>query len=101
MVRAGCSGSGSPMRTPSGISSMRPRTSRSSPRADPMPYGPHAADDRARMLETIGIDSVDALFEDIPEGLRSGPLHLDEPEPELLLSGRLQALAGRNRVDLA
>jgi len=66
-----------------------------------MPYGPHAADDRARMLETIGIDSVDALFADIPEGLRAGPLHLDEPEPELLLAGRLQALAGRNRVDLA
>ena len=66
-----------------------------------MPYGPHAADDRARMLETIGIDTVDALFEDIPEGLRAGPLHLDEPEPELLLTARLAALAGRNRVDLA
>ncbi len=66
-----------------------------------MPYGLHAADDRARMLETIGIDTVDALYEDIPEGLRAGPLHLDEPEPELLLTARLQALAGRNRVDLA
>ncbi len=66
-----------------------------------MPYGPHAADDRARMLETIGIATVDALFEDIPEGLRAGPLHLDEPEPELLLTARLEALAGRNRVGLA
>ena len=66
-----------------------------------MPYGPHAADDRARMLETIGIETVDELFEDIPEGLRAGPLRLDEPEPELLLSARLQALAARNRVDLA
>jgi len=66
-----------------------------------MPYGPHAADDRARMLETIGIDSVDRLFDDIPEALRAGPLALDEPEPELLLAGRLQGLAGRNRVDLA
>jgi len=45
-----------------------------------MPYGPHAADDRARMLEAIGIDSVDALFEDIPEALRAGPLALDGPE---------------------
>ncbi len=66
-----------------------------------MPYGPHAADDRARMLEAIGIDSVDALFEDIPLGLRAGPLDLDEPEPELLLTSRLQAMAARNRVDLA
>ena len=66
-----------------------------------MPYGPHAADDRARMLEAIGITSVDALFEDIPEPLRASPLRLDEPEPELHLAARLQALAGRNRVDLA
>jgi len=66
-----------------------------------MPYGPHAADDRARMLETIGIDSVDRLFDDIPEALRSGPLRLDPPEPELELSARLVALASRNRTDLA
>ena len=66
-----------------------------------MPYGPHAADDRARMLERIGVDSVDALFEDIPEVLRAGPLRLDPPEPEQLLSARLVDLAGRNRVDLA
>ena len=38
-----------------------------------MPYGPHAADDRARMLEAIGIDSVDALFEDIPEACAPSP----------------------------
>src|SRR3954470_748150 len=66
-----------------------------------MPYGPHAAEDRARMLETIGVSSVDALFEDIPGPLRASPLRLDEPEPELYLAARLQALAGRNRVDLA
>ncbi len=66
-----------------------------------MPYGPHAADDRARMLETIGITSVDELFDDIPEPLRASPLRLDPPEPELELSARLVALAGRNRVDLA
>jgi glycine dehydrogenase subunit 1 len=66
-----------------------------------MPYGPHAADDRARMLEAIGITSVDALFADIPEPLRASPLRLDDPEPELHLSARLAALAGRNRVDLA
>src|SRR6476661_10388706 len=66
-----------------------------------MPYGPHAADDRARMLATIGVSSVDDLFEDIPQALRSSPLRLDDPEAELHLAARLQALAGRNRVDLA
>jgi glycine cleavage system P protein (glycine dehydrogenase) subunit 1 len=66
-----------------------------------MPYGPHAADDRARMLEAIGVSSVDDLFDDIPEPLRASPLRLDPPEPELELSGRLAALAARNRVDLA
>jgi glycine dehydrogenase subunit 1 len=66
-----------------------------------MPYGPHTADDRARMLEAVGIPSVDALFDDIPEALRSSPLRLDDPEPELNLAARLQRLAGRNRVDLA
>ncbi len=66
-----------------------------------MPYGPHSADDRARMLAAIGVDTVDALFEDIPEALRAGPLRLDPPEPELELTARLAALAERNRVDLA
>jgi glycine cleavage system P protein (glycine dehydrogenase) subunit 1 len=66
-----------------------------------VPYGPHTADDRARMLARIGIDSVDALFEDIPEALRATPLRLDPPEPELELSARLAGLAARNRVDLA
>src|SRR6188474_1440983 len=66
-----------------------------------MPYGPHAPDDRERMLAALGIDSVDELFADIPEALRASPLDLPEPEPELLLASRLQALAARNRTDLA
>ncbi len=66
-----------------------------------MPYGPHAADDRARMLEAIGVSSVDDLFDDIPRALRASALRLDPPEPELELTGRLTALASRNRVDLA
>src|SRR5436305_4227038 len=66
-----------------------------------MPYGPHTADDRARMLARIGIDTVDALFDDIPADLRATPWRMDPPEPELELSARLAALAARNRVDLA
>jgi glycine dehydrogenase subunit 1 len=66
-----------------------------------MPYGPHTSDDRARMLAALGIASVDELFADIPEELRATPLALPGPEPELQLASRLQALAGRNRTDLA
>ena len=66
-----------------------------------MPYGPHTADDRARMLAALGISSVDELFADIPRELRASPLHLPPPEPELELSSRLTGLAARNRIDLA
>ncbi len=66
-----------------------------------MPYGPHTADDRARMLEALGLTSVDQLFEDIPVELRASPLDLPEPEPELELAARLTGLAARNRTDLA
>ncbi len=66
-----------------------------------MPYGPHTAGDRERMLAALGIASVDELFADIPEALRASRLDLPEPEPELELAARLQGLAGRNRTDLA
>ncbi len=66
-----------------------------------MPYGPHTADDRERMLAKLGIASVDELFADIPEDLRASRLDLPEPEPELQLAARLEGLAKRNRTDLA
>jgi glycine dehydrogenase subunit 1 len=65
-----------------------------------MPYGPHTTADRERMLAALGIESVDALFADIPEELRASSLDLPEPEPELQLAARLRGLAARNRLDL-
>jgi glycine dehydrogenase subunit 1 len=53
------------------------------------------------MLATIGVDSIDDLFADIPADLHATPLALPDPEPELSLAARLQGLAARNRVDLA
>ncbi|MEA2622721.1 MAG: glycine dehydrogenase subunit 1 [Chloroflexota bacterium] len=66
-----------------------------------MPYGPHTTDDRALMLAALGIDSVAVLFEDIPASVRANGLDLPPPEPELLLSHRLERLAARNQVGLA
>ncbi len=66
-----------------------------------MPYGPHTSADRARMLDALGIDSVDRLFEDIPVELRASAIDLPGPEPELELAARLTGLAARNRTDLA
>ena len=65
-----------------------------------MPYGPHTASDRARMLAALGLTSVDQLFEDIPAGMRASTLNLPKPEPELELAARLSDLAARNRGDL-
>ena len=66
-----------------------------------MAYGPHTPADRQRMLAALGVRSVDELFADIPEALRSSPLRLDPPEPEQVLMTRLATLAGRNRTDVA
>src|SRR5688572_6735726 len=49
------------------------------------------------MLEAIGVDSIDALFEDIPAGLRlDRALELPEGKPEQEVYERLRELAGRN-----
>ena len=66
-----------------------------------MVYGPHTVSDRERMLGALGISSVEALFQDIPAGVRAQGLDLPAPMPELELMGRLRELASRNRVDLA
>ena len=65
-----------------------------------MPYGPHTEGDRARMLASLGVASVDDLFSDIPAALRASGIDLPGPEPELQLAARLQALAATNRTDL-
>ena len=53
------------------------------------------------MLTALGIDSVERLFDDIPDAVRARGLELPEPRSELSLSRDLTALAARNRVDLA
>ncbi len=66
-----------------------------------MAYGPHVEADRARMLAELGIASVDALFADIPPGVRAAGLALPPALTEMELMARLRELGSHNRVDLA
>ncbi len=52
-----------------------------------MPFIPHTPDDVTAMLGTIGADSIDALFDEIPPALKSGKLK-DVPEgaPEMAVT---------------
>src|SRR5215475_5690792 len=54
-------------------------------------------DDRSRMLDAIGVGSIDDLFEDIPEALRlEGRLDLPDGKAETEVYDRLSGLASRN-----
>ncbi len=60
-------------------------------------YTSATPDDRAEMLAAIGVDSVEELFEQIPEGLRlKEPLALEDGLSEAEVHERLRALAARN-----
>ncbi|NPU86099.1 MAG: aminomethyl-transferring glycine dehydrogenase subunit GcvPA [Syntrophaceae bacterium] len=63
-----------------------------------MEYVPHTERDRRRMLETIGVASVEDLFSDIPESLlRKAPLSLPPPLAEQEAFSLLEEMASRNR----
>jgi len=60
-------------------------------------YLPNTEDDRKAMLEVIGVDSVDALFADIPAAVRlQRPLNLPPAQSEWEMLRQLRALASRN-----
>ena len=53
--------------------------------------------DRQEMLDAIGVDSIDALFDSVPEGVRLGrALDLPPGKPEHEVYARLRDLAARN-----
>ena len=62
-----------------------------------MRYLPLSANDRAAMLEKIGVDSIDALFVDVPEkARRSGTVDLPAFAGELEVEAQLNVFAARN-----
>ncbi len=64
-----------------------------------MRYLPHTEEEIRSMLETIGVSSLDALFEDIPAGARlTRPLAIEPSLAEPALMAHLEALADRNEA---
>ncbi|SMO39049.1 aminomethyl-transferring glycine dehydrogenase subunit GcvPA [Melghirimyces algeriensis] len=60
-------------------------------------YLPMTESDRREMLQVLGRDSVDQLFEDIPENLRfKGRLNIPEGMSEPVLTRHMKRLAGKN-----
>ena len=60
-------------------------------------YIPNTEQEQAEMLKTLGLNSVDDLFRDIPEAFRNPPLDLPAPMGELEVQRDLAALAAKNR----
>ncbi|MFW5968245.1 MAG: aminomethyl-transferring glycine dehydrogenase subunit GcvPA, partial [Persicimonas sp.] len=64
-----------------------------------MRYLPHTLEDVDAMLEAIGVDSIDDLFDQIPEEFRlDRRLDLPAPKSELTLQEHLAELADKNQV---
>jgi len=63
-----------------------------------MTYSPHTDADRARMLDAVGVASVDDLFDDIPAVVRAGAWSIPPPLVEQEVRAELARLAGRNRI---
>jgi len=67
-----------------------------------MDYVPHTPDDQKEMLRAIGIESLEALFADIPETCRlRGLLELPPPLSEQEIWEHMGRLACRNRLPVA
>jgi glycine dehydrogenase subunit 1 len=63
-----------------------------------MPYIPHTEEDRQEMLATIGVDSIDDLFREIPENLRlREPLNIPSSLDEHRLLAKLASLGRMNK----
>src|SRR5437867_2308185 len=80
------------------LSSTSPPTSKSSPKPElHLSYLSLTEHDREEMLATIGVDTVDELFRNIPKGVRfSRELDLEPALSEQELTRELEELAARN-----
>ncbi len=60
-------------------------------------YIPNTPEEQTEMLGTLGLNSIDELFTDIPAEFRNPALNLPAPVSELEIQRELAAMAGRNR----
>ena len=66
-----------------------------------MPFIPHTEDEIRDMLGAIGVDSIDDLFDEIPDELRCGELEaIPTGEPEMEVSRLMQARAREDGTPL-
>ncbi len=61
-----------------------------------MPYIPHTEADRQEMLAAIGVERIEDLFVDVPEGVRFPDLDLPDPVSEQEILAELTALSEEN-----
>ncbi len=66
-----------------------------------MNYLPHTSEDLERALSVIGVESIDALFADLPESLQKPELDIPEGLDEVSLLRHLRALAAKNKAPQA
>ncbi len=62
------------------------------------PYSPNTDADRKKMLDAIGVKSVDDLFKDIPARFRNPKLNIPAPTAEMDLKHELEEMANANAV---
>ena len=61
------------------------------------PYIPHTSSDEQEMLQTIGLETTDQLFDDIPDDMRlKKALDLPTAKSELEVRNYLKSLADKN-----
>jgi glycine dehydrogenase subunit 1 len=61
------------------------------------PYIPHSDKDKAVMLDAIGVDSIESLFDDVPQDIRLGrSLNIGKSLSEIELRNQMRKLAGKN-----
>jgi glycine dehydrogenase subunit 1 len=61
-------------------------------------YIPNTEQEQVEMLATLGLTSIDELFQDIPDEFRNPPLNLPAPLSELEIQKELGELAAGNRA---